>query len=286
MMSETTQAPFTLRDGLNLALFDWPLPMRWRPRAVVLIVHGLGEHAWRYDPVAQRLNEWGFCVRAYDQRGHGESGGARGVLPEEDTLLDDLAEVLEDTRSHIAEPWACPLILLGHSMGGLIASTFVQRGMAPVDGLVLSSPALDAGVGVLQKKLIGLLYRFAPNFAISNGLDASKISHNAAIVEAYKKDPLVHDRISARLAQFIDGNGPRVVAAAPRWRVPTLLMYAGADSLVRPAGSKAFAAAAPRDKVHSQAFEGLYHEIFNEADPSAVFGTLKGWLDVQAPAQA
>ncbi len=285
-MSDTTQAPFTLRDGLNLALFDWPLPMRWRPRAVVLIVHGLGEHAWRYDPVAQRLNEWGFAVRAYDQRGHGESGGARGVLPEEDTLLDDLAEVLEDTRSHIAEPWACPLILLGHSMGGLIASTFVQRGMAPVDGLVLSSPALDAGIGALQKKLIGLLYRFAPNFAISNGLDASKISHNAAIVEAYKKDPLVHDRISARLAQFIDGNGPRVVAAAPRWRVPTLLMYAGADSLVRPAGSKAFAAAAPRDKVHSQAFEGLYHEIFNEADPSAVFGTLKAWLDVQAPAQA
>ncbi|RJP69550.1 MAG: alpha/beta hydrolase [Comamonadaceae bacterium] len=285
-MSDTTQAPFTLRDGLNLALFDWPLPMRWRPRAVVLIVHGLGEHAWRYDPVAQRLNEWGFCVRAYDQRGHGESGGARGVLPEEDTLLDDLAEVLEDTRSHIAEPWACPLILLGHSMGGLIAATFVQRGMAPVDGLVLSSPALDAGIGALQKKLIALLYRFAPNLAIGNGLDASKISHNPATVEAYRKDPLVHDRISARLALFIDSNGPRVVAAAPRWRVPTLLMYAGADSLVRPAGSKAFAAAAPRDKVHSHAFDGLYHEIFNEADPSAVFGTLKAWLDVQAPAPA
>jgi alpha-beta hydrolase superfamily lysophospholipase len=282
-MSDTTQAPFTLRDGLNLALFDWPLPMRWRPRAVVLIVHGLGEHAWRYDPVAQRLNEWGFAVRAYDQRGHGESGGARGVLPEEDALLDDLAEVLEDTRSHIAEPWACPLILLGHSMGGLIAATFVQRGMAPVDALVLSSPALDAGIGALQRKLMALLHRFAPNFAVSNGLDASKISHNPAVVEAYKKDPLVHDRISARLAQFIDGNGPRVVAAAPRWRVPTLLMYAGADSLVRPQGSQAFGAAAPRDKVHVQAFDALYHEIFNEADPSAVFGTLKAWLDMQAP---
>lgn len=285
-MSDTTQAPFTLRDGLNLALFDWPLPMRWRPRAVVLIVHGLGEHAWRYDPVAQRLNEWGFCVRAYDQRGHGESGGARGVLPDEDSLLDDLAEVLEDTRNHIAEPWACPLILMGHSMGGLVASTFVQRRMAPVDALVLSSPALDAGIGALQKKLIHLLYRFAPNFAISNGLDASKISHSPAVVEAYKKDPLVHDRITARLAQFIDSNGPAVVAAAAQWRVPTLLMYAGADSLVRPAGSKAFAAAAPRDKVHAQVFEGLYHEIFNEADPSAVYGTLKAWLDVVAPAQA
>jgi len=283
-MSDTTQAPFTLRDGLNLALFDWPLPMRWRPRAVVLIVHGLGEHAWRYDPVAQRLNEWGFCVRAYDQRGHGESGGARGVVPDDDALLDDLAEVVEDTRSHIAEPWACPLILMGHSMGGLIAATFVQRRMAPVDALVLSSPALDAGIGALQKKLIGLLYRFAPNLTLSNGLDASKISHNPAVVEAYRKDPLVHDRISARLAHFIDSNGPAVVAAAAQWPVPTLLMAAGADSLVRPAGSKAFAAAAPRSKVHTQVFEDLYHEIFNEADPSAVFGTLKAWLDVQAPA--
>ena len=283
-MHDTTQAPFTLRDGLNLAVFDWPLPSRYRPRAVVLIVHGLGEHAWRYDPVAHRLNEWGFCVRAYDQRGHGESGGARGVLPDDDSLLDDLAEVLEDTRKHIAEPWACPLILLGHSMGGLVASTFVQRGIAPVDALVLSSPALDAGIGKVKKKLIDLLYRFAPNHAMSNGLDASKISHSAAVVEAYQKDPLVHDRISARLARFIDQNGPRVVAAAPRWRVPTLLMSAGDDRLVNPAGSRAFAAAAPRTMVHSQVFEGLYHEIFNEADPSRVFGTLKAWLDVQAPA--
>jgi alpha-beta hydrolase superfamily lysophospholipase len=282
-MSETTQAPFTLRDGLNLALYDWPLPMRWRPRAVVLIVHGLGEHAWRYDPVAQRLNEWGFCVRAYDQRGHGESGGARGVLPDDDALLDDLAEVLEDTRRHIAEPWSCPLILMGHSMGGLVAATFVQRGMAQVDGLVLSSPALDAGIGWLQQKLVNLLYRHAPNFALSNGLDASKISHNVATVEAYRKDPLVHNRITARLAHFINSNGPLVVAAAPRWTVPTLLMYAGADHLVRPAGSQAFAAAAPGHKVNTQPFEGLYHEIFNEADPSAVFGTLKAWLDLQAP---
>ncbi len=284
-MSETTQAPFTLRDGLNLALYDWPLPMRFRPRAVVLIVHGLGEHAWRYDPVAHRLNEWGFSVRSYDQRGHGESGGARGVLPDDDALLEDLAEVVEDTRRHIAEPWSCPLILMGHSMGGLVAGTFVQRGIAPVDGLVLSSPALDAGIGWLQLKLINLLYRHAPNFAMSNGLDASKISHNVATVEAYKKDPLVHDRITARLAHFINSNGPPVIAAAPRWTVPTLLMYAGADHLVRPAGSRAFAAAAvPSGRVHTQAFEGLYHEIFNEADPSAVFGTLKAWLDVQAPA--
>jgi alpha-beta hydrolase superfamily lysophospholipase len=282
-MSDTTQAPFTLADGLNLALYDWPLPLRQRPRGVVLIVHGLGEHAWRYDPLAQRLNEWGFCVRAFDQRGHGESGGARGVIAHQDALLDDLAEVVDDTRRHIAQPWACPLILLGHSMGGLVAATFVQRRMAPVDALVLSSPALQLGIGALQKKLMGLLVRLAPNLALGNGLDASKISHDPAVVQAYQNDRLVHDRISARLARFIDENGPPLLASAPSWSVPTLLMYAGEDKLVRPEGSAAFAHAAPRAVLTSQRFDGLYHEIFNEDDPSAVFATLRRWLDLQAP---
>lgn len=281
---DTTQAPFTLRDGLNVALFDWPLPSRRRPRAVVLIVHGLGEHAWRYDPLAQRLNEWGFAVRAYDQRGHGDSGGARGVLPDDDALLDDLDEVLDDTRRHIAQPWACPIVLLGHSMGGVVAATWVLRGSAPVDGLVLSSPALDAGIGPLNQRLIALLYRWAPDFTLSNGLDPRRISHDPAVVDAYRKDKRVHDRISARLARFIDANGPPVVAAAPGWTVPTLLLYAGADRLVRPDGSRAFASVAPRNVVTSQCLDGQFHEIFNEADPSAAYGALKTWLDGFAPA--
>jgi alpha-beta hydrolase superfamily lysophospholipase len=284
MSDDTTEAPFTLRDGLNIALYDWPLPSRRRPRGVVLIVHGLGEHAWRYDPLAQRLNEWGFAVRAYDQRGHGDSGGQRGVLPDDDALLDDLCEVLQDTRKHIAQPWACPLILLGHSMGGLVAATWVLRGDSPVDALVLSSPALDAGIGAFQKQLIALLDRWAPNLTLSNGLDPRQISHDPAVVDAYRKDGRVHDRISARLARFIDAGGPPVVAAAPSWSVPTLLLYAGADRLVRPEGSRAFAAVAPREVVTSQCLEGQFHEIFNEADPSTAYGALKTWLDGFAPA--
>lgn len=282
-MIDSTQSPFTLRDGLNVATYDWPLPSRQRPRAVILIVHGLGEHAWRYDVMAQRLNEWGFVVRACDQRGHGESGGERGVLPDDDALLDDLAEVVDDTRRHIAQPWACPLILLGHSMGGLVAATFVQRDIAPVDGLVLSSPALDTGMTRFQRKLTHLLYRWAPNLTVSNGLDSNAISHDLAVVQAYQHDRLVHNRISARLAHFIDSNGPRVVAAAPSWTVPTLLMYAGDDRLVRPEGSRAFAAVSPPQWVSSQCLDGQFHEIFNEADPSTAYATLKDWLDTRAP---
>lgn len=282
-MAETPSLFLTLRDGLNMAVHDWPLPASQRPRAVVLIVHGLGEHAGRYAALAAQLNAWGFAVRAHDQRGHGASDGARGVLPTQDALLHDLREVLDDTRRRTSA-WACPVLLLGHSMGGLVAATFVRRGLAPVDALVLSSPALQAGLGAVQKALVALMLRIAPNLALSNGLDASRLSHSAAVVQAYRQDPLVHNRISARLARFIDENGPLAVAAAARWSVPTLLMYAGDDALVRPAGSRAFAAHAPATVVSSHCFEGLYHEIFNEADPFPVLQTLRRWLDGRFPA--
>lgn len=284
-MTDTTQAPFTARDGHNLAIFDWPLSSPARPRGVVLIVHGLGEHAWRYNDLAQQLNDWGFVVRAYDQRGHGDSGGAPGVLPDEDALIEDLFEVVEDTRNRLADRWSCPLILLGHSMGGLVASTFVQRALAPIDLLVLSSPALDTGLSGFKRWLIGLMMRIAPDKALGNGLDASKISHDPKVVAAYRKDRRVHDRISARLARFIDENGPIVLRHAPQWAVPTLLMYAGDDHLVSPAGSAAFAAAAPPKVVHARRFDGLYHEIFNEAEKAPVLSTLRAWLQVHAPSQ-
>lgn len=286
-MTDTTQAPFVLRDGLNLALYDWPLPMRWRPRGVVLIVHGLGEHAWRYDALAQQLNEWGFAVRAYDQRGHGDSAGPHGVIPYEEALLDDLHELVEDTRHHIATPWSCPLILLGHSMGGLVASAYVQRHLGAarplVDALVLSSPALDPGLNWLQSRLVALMMRIAPDMALGNGLDAGRISHSPDVVQAYQRDRLVHDRITARLARFIQSRGARVLAAAPQWNLPTLLMYAGDDRLVDPRGSRRFAATAPSRWVHARCFEGLYHEIFNEADPAPVLETLHTWLDRLVP---
>jgi alpha-beta hydrolase superfamily lysophospholipase len=289
-------APFTARDGENLALYEWPMEA-WQsddalpPRAVVLIVHGLGEHAIRYDHVARQLLDWGFAVRAYDQRGHGESGGVRGGLSSEALLLEDLAEVVDDTRQRAqrlprtgAPEAPLPLILLGHSLGGLVVGRFVSLGVRPVDGLVMSSPALDPGLNALQKLLLATLPAIAPNLRVNNGLKPEFISHDKQVVSRYLADPLVHSKISARLAKFIATAGPATVAAAATWRTPTLLMYAGADKLVNPAGSRAFAEAAERHNarvVTSRCFDGLYHELFNELDAAPVFATLKAWLDAR-----
>jgi alpha-beta hydrolase superfamily lysophospholipase len=281
-MADSILSTFTASDGDNIALQEWPLPDGAPLRGCVVLVHGLGEHAGRYDHVAKRLNSWGFAVRGYDQYGHGESGGPRGGLPNDDRLLVDLADVVDATRIRL--PDGVPLILLGHSMGGLVVGRFVALKRRPVDALVMSSPALDPGLSAVQKLLLAIVPKLAPNLRVGNGLNADYISHDPATVAAYRADPLVHDRISGRLARFIAEGGPATVARAAQWTVPTLLMYAGADRLVNPAGLRAFAAAAPKAMVTSHCFEEHYHELFNELVREPVFAVLKSWLDARFPA--
>ncbi|KQR62141.1 alpha/beta hydrolase [Acidovorax sp. Leaf160] len=281
-----TLSPYTASDGENLAVQDWPVQGGAR-RGTVLLVHGLGEHAGRYDALARRLNGWGFAVRGYDQYGHGESAGPRGGLTSDTRLLDDLADLVQATRARL--PAGQPLVLLGHSLGGLVAARFVAessaKGWPPVDALVLSSPALDAGLNRLQRLLLATLPRIAPDLRVGNGLDVDALSHDPAVAAAYRADPLCHDRISARLARFIAESGPAVRARAADWPVPTLLLWAGRDRLVRPAGSAAFAAAAaPSGRVQAQCFEALFHEIFNERDAGPVFQRLEEWLAARCPA--
>jgi alpha-beta hydrolase superfamily lysophospholipase len=280
--SESTLSTFTASDGENLAVQDWPLPEGAVQRGTVVIVHGLGEHAGRYDHVAARLNAWGFAVRGYDHYGHGDSGGVRGGLPVESRLIDDLGDVVESTRQRMQA--AMPLIVLGHSMGGLVAACLVALGQVRIDGLVLSSPAFDAGLSPFQKLLLATLPRVAPHLTVANGLDPRFISRDAHVVAAYRSDPRVHDRISTRLARFIADAGPGVIAHAPEWSLPTLLMYAGHDRLVDPAGSRAFAENAPPGMVSTVCFEQHYHEIFNEPDNEPVFEALRTWLDRLFPA--
>ncbi len=298
-MTSAVAEPFTARDGQILALYEWepdsaPAGLddaAPQLRGVVLIVHGLGEHALRYEHVAAQLIEWGFAVRCYDQRGHGESGGVRGAVPSEGALLYDLAEIVDDTRAralhrHGGDPdKPLPLILLGHSMGGLIAGRFVALGVRPVSALVMSSPALDAGLTAFQRLKLNIGYRLAPNLCVGNGLDADYISHDEDVVRNYKADARIHKKISPRLGKFITRAGPPTVRAAANWHLPTLLMFAGQDRLVSPQGSREFAriaatsSAVPPGTVTAHCFEGMYHEIFNERDSGEVFVRLKTWLD-------
>jgi alpha-beta hydrolase superfamily lysophospholipase len=265
-------------DGLTLHLRRWPAP--GAARGTVQLVHGLGEHIGRYAWLAGQLNAAGWHVAGHDHRGHGRSEGRRGAVADSHALLADLGLAVDALRGEGRH------VLLGHSLGGLVGGRYVaeglQRAPAPwwraVDGLVMSSPALDPGMNGFQKGLLAVLGPLAPNLAVNNGLQPAWISRDPAVVKAYVDDPLVHDRVTPRLVRFIVDGGALVVDRAPRWQAPTLLMWAGADRCVAPRGSAAFAAAAPKGVVTAREWPGLAHEIFNEPEKAAVVSDLVAWL--------
>ena len=268
-------------DGLTLHLQHWPA--QGAARGVVQIVHGLGEHLGRYVHVAAALNAQGWHVAGHDLRGHGRSTGQRAGLADSHAFLADVAAVQDETRRRWPKaPW----VLLGHSLGGLIAARFAAEALAPMPapwsrpmaGLVLSSPALDPGMNGMQKFLLAVVGPVAPRLALSNGLQPDWICRDPAVVKAYVDDPWVHNRITPRLVRFIVDAGVLVQSRAAQWRVPTLLMWAGADRCVAPVGSATFAQTTPPALLTAKVYPGLSHEIFNEPEQAEVLGQLTQWL--------
>jgi alpha-beta hydrolase superfamily lysophospholipase len=272
-----TLSDFTAEDGTRLTTYRWAAPHQGA-RGRVHVIHGLGEHAGRYEGLAQRVRAQGFEVWAHDHRGHGRSDGPRGVLPHTAALIDDAAGVLRHVQA--AHDDGLPCVVLGHSMGGLVAAALVARGTERVDGLVLSSPALGLALSWPQQRLLAFMHRWAPDVTISNGLHPERLSHDPAVVAAYVNDPWVHSRVSARLIHGMLDQAPGVFSVAAQWRIPTLLMFAGDDTLVDPEGSRRWASAAPASILQAQEFPGLYHEIFNETPELAapVWARLQDWL--------
>lgn len=281
-------------DGLSLHTRHWRVastpspasPSGARALGTAVLVHGLGEHIGRYEHVAEHLNAQGWDVRGFDHRGHGRSGGRRGDIAEPDSLLRDLGAFLREVRDAHGADAARPLVLIGHSLGGLVAARFVAEGLAsqpadwhlPVDGLVLSSPAIDPGLSAVQKALLAVGPRLTPHLCLNNGLKPEWICNDPSVVQAYLQDPLVHDRISGLLGRFIADAGPVVLARAPKWQVPTLLLWSGQDRCVSPQGSQRLAKALPSAWIEARPFAELAHEIFNERERAEVLGHLGAWL--------
>lgn len=262
-------------DGCELYRCEWQ-PTNPSPGRGIYLFHGLGEHVGRYDALARWLCERGWRVAGHDHRGHGKSDGPRGALSAPDDLLTDGQAMFDEFAASLgARP-----VLIGHSMGGALAAQAVVVRHARVSGLVLSSPALDIGLNGLRRRLIDSLNRVLPGLSVSNGLDPTFVSRDPAVVAAYLADPLVHPKITPRLASWLAAAGDQALVAAPTLAVETLLLVAAADRLVKPEGSRRFANRAPRERLTLRWFEGCYHELFNEIEPARarVLADLDAWL--------
>jgi len=268
---------FTSPDGLSIF---YRICQADDEKARLVIAHGLGEHSGRYGNVAERLLPRGISIWAPDHRGHGRSDGPRGHVSSFYQYVDDLHTLVGHAREHLPE--GMKVFLMGHSMGGLIALRFAARFPEVIDALIISSPAL----GMPQKPspiLTGVarvLSTLRPAFGFPNGLDASKISHDEAVVRAYLDDPLVHTRVSARwFTEFIAAMDA-ANRSAPEMRNPILMQIAADDYLTSASASKRFFEAISAADKTLCLYEGLYHEVYNEKEQERirVLDDLESWL--------
>ncbi|MFT4099585.1 MAG: GNAT family N-acetyltransferase [Burkholderiaceae bacterium] len=262
-------------DGTRLFQREW-LPAEDRPNACVYLFHGLGEHSGRYAALARQLCAWGWQVRAHDHRGHGRSGGRRGALAQPNDLLDDGLALLAEFHDQCGQK----PVLFGHSLGGALAAQLAVAHQARLRALALSSPALQLSLSSATRWKIRLMNRLAPELGVPNGLDASKLSHDPAAVQAYRNDPLVHDRVTGRLLTWLLAAGEQALAQAPSLAIPILLLVAGSDQVVDPAGSRSFVERAATAPLTLKWYDGLSHELIHEraADRLRVIDDLRGWL--------
>jgi alpha-beta hydrolase superfamily lysophospholipase len=264
-------------DGTSLGLRSW-VPAE--PRAALAVVHGLAEHAQRYGALAVWLAQRGFAVHAVDLRGHGESPGPRVHVDSFQEFVADAAAL----RAHVAgrHP-ALPHLLLGHSMGGLVALLSAHANGSGLRGLVLSSPLLGVHPALRPGPVLRLgtrlLLAVAPRLLLPMGPPAAGVSRDPQVVKWYVSDPLVSRRISAGWYAALEAAQATARAAAPGWSVPTLVMAAGEDRLVDASASAAWVSRAPRDVVQARPWPDLYHEIFNEPEREEVYAVLLAFLE-------
>ncbi len=247
------------------------------PRGVLILVHGLGEHSNRYLNVVNHFCPRGMAHSGYDHRGFGKSDGTRAYVDSFDDYVDDLDSFVADARGRHADK---PLVVVGHSMGGLIVLRWAALRAPSVAAIVSSGAALEMGEPLPGARLIAtrILSRLVPKLSMPNEVDPNGLSHDTAVVKAYVEDPLVIRKITVRLGNEILRSMGEALALAGRVNVPLLLLHGEKDPLVAASGSQRFyeATQAPHKRLH--VYPGFYHEIFNEIGKEKVFQDVEAWL--------
>ena len=258
----------------------------WEPeaslRAVVCLVHGLGEHTGRYAHVAAALNEAGYAVLGFDLRGHGKSEGLRGHTPSYDTLMDDIGRLLDAAAQRY--PGKSQFIY-GHSLGGNLVLNYALRRKPRLAGVVSTSPAIR-----MTKPLPGtqlatakVMNKLQPTIQMPNGLTLDSLARDPEVIRAYKSDPLVHNKISVRLAVEMLQAGEWALAHAAEFPLPLLLVHGSADEITSAAATQEFAGRVPGDCT-LKIWDGFYHETHNEPEKAEVLAFMVAWIGSRVPA--
>lgn len=261
----------TTRDGLIQAR------RRWKPhgeaRGAVLVLHGIAEHSGRYEHVGRRLADAGFDVVAIDHRGFGRSGGRRGHVDRWSQFSDDVEDQMTEVRA-----LDLPTVLLGHSMGGLMATRYVVDGRPPPDLMVLSGPALGVEVPRHLRVAAPLMTRIAPTWVTPDTGDPEMLAKLPEVGEVFYADPYRVPCPTARLGHELMTAIADTRRDIDKITMPTLVVHGGDDRLVPAAGSEILEAV---PGVERRVRLGLRHEVFNEAEGPEILDEIVEWLDLR-----
>lgn len=256
----------------------------WQPeddsRALILVVHGAGEHGGRYEPLATYFTARGYAVAAFDHPNHGRSEGRYGHVDRFDDFLETLAlfqkQVVQDFPG-------LPLVLLGHSLGGLISTIHLLDHQNEFAACVLSGPAIKTDIEPppLQMFIIRLLSAITPKLGVL-ALDPNGVSRDPAEVEKYVNDPLVnHGKMTARKVAELFRAMALVQSRVEEIKLPMLILHGGEDPMTAPSGSQFLHDHISSAEKQLTIYPGLYHEIFNEPEREQVFADVLQWLDTR-----
>ncbi len=268
-----TEFMYKTEDGADLYEQTW-LPDS-DPKAVICLIHGLGEHSTRYEHVANYYTSRGYIMTAFDLRGHGKSSGQRGHYPSLDAAMNDIDSFIKSAEMKYP---GMPVILYGHSLGGVMVLNYALRNKNNLTTVIATSPGLATGDKVAAWKLsMGkLLYSIMPTFSMPNGLDVDNISRDRSVVEKYQADPLVHDKVTARFGLDFINAGAWALEHANEFSQPLLLLYGTDDHIVSGDAIRKFATKAPN--VTFKEWDGGFHELHNEPIKEMVFEYTEKWI--------
>ncbi|MGM0563343.1 MAG: alpha/beta hydrolase [Pseudomonadota bacterium] len=248
--------------------------------ALVVIVHGAGEHSGRYRDLAEHFNRQGYSVAAWDSRGHGQSPGQRGFIRRWRDLRGDLHYFLMAARR---ETPGVPVFLLGHSLGGAITLDYLLHYRnRDVAAYICSAPAIGKlGIPPVLLKLARVLNHSLPRLGMNTGLNIEDISRDPEWREHTRRDPLYHRRGTPRLGMELQKTVDNIHRRAHTLDCPTLLIHGEADRICSIDGSRKLAEAIPRETLTFHRYPGGYHELFNDLGRDGVIDDVDRWLNSQ-----
>lgn len=272
------EATWITHDGLELYRQSW-LP-EGPARANLLLVHGIGEHSGRYTNLVTWFVPKGFALHGFDHRGHGRSPGPRGHIKGWRDFREDVRAFVQYIELRYAGP---PTILLGHSLGALIALDYGLHYGTGLKALIASAPPLaqSEDISPLLLWVARVLSSLAPSLTLKTGLNAEGLSRDPAVVQAYREDPLVHGFATPRLGAEMQRVMKATLAGAPRWPVdlPLCIVHGGADKICPPVGSLRFYEHATARHKARYEYPNMRHEVFNEWGKEQVFADIEAWLE-------